>query len=136
MGAMKSYAIADRVGEARMFVDATKALARANGLAIAFQKGTGLFLRPDRSAQAEASLKQAADKFARRAATVSNIAMEDYAVDQARQHDVTAWWTWDFRNDVPRELHHDDEYYAPQEVDQFGEEFGGEVEPLEIQRAN
>ena len=136
MGAMKSYAIAERVGEARLFEEATKALARANGLAIAFQKGTGLFLRPDRSPDATASLKKAASAFAIQAAKVTDIPIEDYAVDQARRHDVTAWWTWDFRNDAPRALLHDDEYFAPQEVDRFGEEFGGDIEPLAIERAN
>jgi hypothetical protein len=135
MGAMKSYAIADRVGEARLFEEATKALARANGLAIAFQKGTGLFLRPDRSPQAIASLKEAASAFARRAAKMTGVSIEDFAVDQARQHDVTAWWTWDFRNDAPRELLHDDEYFAPQDVDRIGEEFGGDMQPLDVERA-
>ena len=136
MGAMKAYAIADRVGEARLFEAAAKALARANGLAIALQKGTGLFLFPNRSPDAVASLKEAASTFARRAAKVTDIPIEDYAVDQARQHDVTAWWTWDFRNDVPRHLMHDAEYFAPQDVDEFGLEFGGDVEPLEMKRIN
>lgn len=127
MGAMKTYAIADRVGEAKLFVNATKALARANGLAIAFQKGTGLLLRVDRSPHAEAGLKKAADTFARSVSRSSSAPSDELAVSAARQHDVTAWWTWDFRNDAPREMHHDDEYFAPQEVDHLGEDVGGDV---------
>jgi hypothetical protein len=129
MGAMKSYAIADRVGEARIFEEAIKALARAEGLAIALQKGTGLFLRPDRSPNAIASLKAAARDFARRADKAGKASIDEYAVDEARKHDFTGWWTWDFRNDTPRQILHDEEFYAPQQVDRFGVEFDADVAP-------
>ncbi len=112
-----------------MFVEATKSVARANGLAIAHEKGTGVLLFATRSSEAEAKLNEATSSF--RYVAHTSTSLEEQALVAARGLDVTLWWTWDFRNDTPRQFRHGDECFAPQEVDRLAQRFGGDWKTLE-----
>jgi hypothetical protein len=129
MGAMKAQLYGTRDDVGRVFVETTKSIARANALGIAHQKGTGVFLFATRSPESEAGLRKAASLF--RYVPHTPVSLEEQALGAARGQDVTAWWSWDFRNDTPKLFRQGDEWFGPQEVDRLAARFGGDWKVLE-----